>query len=194
MKFAGWFTGLLTPGTVRASKAIVTDSNKDITGLRNNTIAGRSQWLTNGPSSGQILAGSTLAVSAALHAGRTISLDQLAGSVCTLPPATGTGNKYRFRVGVLATSVSHKIQVTLADVMQGIILGVRTDSGNAVLGFAAAATSDTITLNRTTTGSVNLGEWVECEDVATGIWQVSGVLSATGAAFATPFSAAVSDT
>ena len=191
MKFAGWFTGLLTPGTVRASKAVVTNSTKDITGLRNNTITGRSQWLTQGPSSGEVAAGAALAVSAALHAGRTIRLETLAGSVCTLPAATGSGNRYRFRVGVLATSVSHIIKVTGTDIMQGLILGARTDSGNAVLGFACAADSDTITLNRTTTGSVNLGEFVECEDVAAGVWQVNGLLSATGAAFATPFSATV---
>jgi len=191
MNPARWFTGLLTAGTARALKALVTDANKDLTGLRNNTITGRNQWLTNGPSSGQILAGATLAVSAALHAGRTISLDQLAGSVCTLPAATGTGNKYRFRVGVLATSVSHKIQVTTTDVMRGIILCLDSDLATVnMFGFAAGATADTITLDRTNTGSVTLGEWVECEDVATGIWQVSGVLS--GAAPATPFSAAVS--
>jgi len=190
MKFAGWFSGLLTPGTVRASKAVVTDSNKDVTGLRNNTITGRSQWLTQGPSSGQILAGSTLAVSAALHAGRVISLNALAGSVCTLPAATGTGNRYRFRVGVLATSVSHIIKVTTTDIMQGIIHCLDSNLATVnMFGFATAVDSDTITLDRTNTGSVTLGEWVECEDVAAGIWQVSGVLS--GAAPATPFSAAV---
>lgn len=191
MKWANFFTGFgAVNGTVRASKAIVTDSNKDITGLRNNTITGRSQFLTQGPSSGQIAAGATLAVTAALHAGRTINLNTAAGSVCTLPAATGTGNKYRFRVGVLATSNSHIVKVTGTDVMQGMLLCL--DSNLAAVnmwGFATAADSDTITLDRTNTGSVSLGEWLECEDVATGVWQVSGVLS--GAAPATPFSAAV---
>lgn len=191
MKFASLFTGFgAVLGTVRASKALTADANKDITGLRNNTITGRSQWLTSGPSSGQVVAGATLAVTAALHAGRTISLAALAGSVATLPAATGTGNKFRFRVGVLATSNSHIVKVTGTDVMQGIVLCL--DSNLAAVnmwGFACAADSDTITLDRTNTGSVTLGEWIECEDVATGIWQVSGVLS--GAAPATPFSAAV---
>jgi hypothetical protein len=38
---------------------------------------------------------------------------------------------------------------------------------------------------------VNVGEWIEVEDVATATWAVKGMLTATGAAFATPFSAAV---
>jgi hypothetical protein len=81
--------------------------------------------------------------------------------------------------------------------MIGIINGSRVDSGNAVLGFAAAnsgtvaTNSDTITLNRTTTGSVSVGEWIDVEDVAANTWSVNGMLSATGAAFATPFTAAV---
>jgi len=93
---------------------------------------------------------------------------------------------------VLATSNSHIVKVANAsDTMEGIIFGTRVDSGNAVLGFAAGATADTITLNRTTTGSVSLGEEFEVECVADNKWQVRGTLSATGAAFATPFSATV---
>lgn len=116
-------------------------------------------------------------------------LDTLAGSVATLPAATGSTMRALFYVKTLATSVSHKIITSpLTDVFVGLIMGARTDSGNAVLGFAAASTDNTITLNRTTTGSVNKGEWVEVLDAASGIWQVRGMLSATGAAFATPFS------
>jgi hypothetical protein len=146
--------------------------------------------ITNG--SAGISAGSTLTATEELHGGKEILLDTLAGSVVTLPAATGTRQKYRFRVSVLATSNSHIVKVASAsDTMQGIVFGTRVDSGNATLGFAAAADSDTITLNRTTTGSVTLGEWLELEDVASGLWHVKGELSATGAAFATPFSAGV---
>lgn len=151
-----------------------------------------SKFSRNGTFAGPTLAGSTLTLTGA-DAGKTIGLDQLAGSVVTLPAAIGSGNKFRFYVAVLATSVSHKVQVANGtDVMTGTLFGARIDSGNAVLGFAAQATSDTITLNRTTTGSVTLGEWFEVEDVAAGVFNVRGFLTATGAAFATPFSAAVS--
>jgi hypothetical protein len=38
---------------------------------------------------------------------------------------------------------------------------------------------------------VSVGEWVELQDIAANTWFVRGMLSSTGAAFATPFSAAV---
>ncbi len=122
--------------------------------------------------------------------GLSINLDALAGSVVTLPAATGSGKSYRFIVTVLATSNSHIVKVANAtDTMQGIVY-MLDDTGAAVVGFAAGATSDTITLNRSTTGSVSLGEWLELEDIAAGKWQVRGFLSNTGAS-ATPFSATV---
>jgi hypothetical protein len=139
-----------------------------------------------------VAGGSTLSLTAALHGGKTILLDTATGSVITLPQATGTGNVYRFRVSVLATAASHIVKVANAtDVMVGLAFGSRIDSGNAVLGFAAGATDDTITLNRTTTGSVSKGEMIEVVDRATGIFDVKAFLTATGAAFATPFSATV---
>lgn len=139
-----------------------------------------------------IAAGATLALTEATHDGRTILLNALAGSVVTLPAATGSMAKFGFLVSVLATSNSHIVKVANAsDTMIGLISGTRVDSGNAVLGFAAQATSDTITLNRTTTGSVSPGEYFEVQDIAVNLWEVKGMLSATGAAFATPFSATV---
>lgn len=124
--------------------------------------------------------------------GKTFLLDALAGSVVTLPKAVGSGAKFKFLVSVLATSVSHKIQVRDGvDVMRGIIHTLDSDLATVnMFGFAAASTSDTITLDRTNTGSVTLGEWIEVEDYAAGFWHVRGQLS--GAAPATPFSAAVS--
>lgn len=148
-------------------------------------------WRRNFGASGFLAAGATRSLGP-LDNDKTTRLDTLAGSIVTLP-ATKAGLRYRFVVTLLATSNSHIVKVANAvDVMRGIVLGSRIDSGNAVLGFAAAVDSDTVTLNRTTTGSVSLGEWLEFECTAAGIWHVKGVLSATGAAFATPFSAAVS--
>jgi len=136
-----------------------------------------------------VAGGSTLTVSFDKHANKIINLDTATGSVVTLPTAAGTGVKFRFLVTVLATSNSHIVQAAGSDLMIGTIYGARTDSGNAVLGFSANGSSHkTITLNRTTTGSVNLGEWIEVEDIATNRWAVRGFLTATSAAFATPFS------
>lgn len=134
-----------------------------------------------------VAAGATKALTAANN-NQTVKLDTLAGSAVTLPAATGSGARFKFLVTVLATSNSHVISAAGVDVMIGMIAGARVDSSNAALIFAAQSTSNTITLNRTNTGSVTLGEWVDAEDVAAGIWEVTGSLTATGGAFATPFS------
>lgn len=137
-----------------------------------------------------IAAGGTLSVTEALHDGKTILLDTAAGSVCTLPAATGSGARFRFVVSVVATSNSHKIQVANAsDVMQGFALSAQ-DGGDTNVLFETASTSDTITLNRTTTGSTQKGEFFVLEDIGANLWTVWGVIAATGTE-ATPFSAAV---
>jgi hypothetical protein len=172
--------------------AIVIDNNGTPLIISRDDLAALQQ------SSREVAIGAALTVTKALHNGKTLLFDTLAGSVATLPAATGSGMNFRAVVSVLATSNSHKVQVANAsDYMVGIIEGTRVDTGNAVLGFAAAnsgtvgTNSDTITLNRSTTGSVSKGEWLEFEDIAANTWAVKGCLSATGAAFATPFSAAV---
>ena len=135
--------------------------------------------------------GSALSVTAEVHAGRVGNLDTAAGSTVTLPAAVGSGAKFKFRVSVLATSNNHIVKVANAvDVFQGIILAGGDTATTVLNHWATAASSDTITLNRTTTGSTQLGEWIEVEDVAPGIWQVFGVLEQTGTE-ATPFSATV---
>lgn len=142
---------------------------------------------------GVTAAGSTKTLTAADHGGRTILLDTAAGSVVTLPAASGSGVKFRFLVSVIATSNSHKVQVANAsDTMTGMVLAVSDDAGFPVKGYTADATAgaDTITLNRTTTGSTVKGEWILVEDYAANKWAVSGVIASTGTE-ATPFSAAV---
>lgn len=141
---------------------------------------------------GVIPAGATKTLSRAVDSGKTVKLDTLAGSVVVLPPALGDGTRFRFLVSVLATSNAHIVKVGNAvDVFRGILLCL--DSNLAAVnmwGFAAGATDDTVTLDRTNTGSVTLGEYFDVEDVAAGVWAVRGILS--GAAPATPFSATVS--
>jgi hypothetical protein len=137
-----------------------------------------------------VAAGATLSVTEALHDGKTILLDTLAGSVCTLPAATGSGARFKFVVGVKATSNSHIVKVTGNDIIQGAVLVVDTDTAGTVTGFATASDSDTITLNRSTSGSVTVGEWIELEDIAADTWSVRGVLTNTSNG-ATPFSAGV---
>lgn len=129
---------------------------------------------------------STLAVTADGYAGQTIVTTIAGAQTATLPPATGSGNIYRFFVNVTKTG-NLVIQVTTTDIMQG---GVAVSTDAAGVSILASATADTITMNGSTTGGLK-GSWVELQDVAAGTWRVGGFLVSTGAE-ATPFSAAVS--
>jgi hypothetical protein len=137
----------------------------------------------------------TLAVSTSItreaHDGKTILMSG-AGSArtFTLPAASGSGAKFKFRVGAVNTS-SYLIKVANAtDVMDGQIISLQ-DAADTLVGWETASTSDTITLNGTTTGGVSIGDWVELEDIASGQWAVTGITTSSGTE-ATPFSATVS--
>lgn len=153
------------------------------------TSANRFEYIPVGGAN--IAAGATLTATALLHAGRIINLDTAAGSVVTLPAATASGNVYKFRVSVLATSNSHIVKVANAsDTMEGAAMIADTDSAGAGYMFMAGSTADTITLNRSTTGSVTIGETIEVTDIATNKFLVKCYLSGTGTPL-TPFSATV---
>ena len=138
-----------------------------------------------------ISGGSTLSATEAAHDGKVVLLNSLTGSVVTLPAATGSGAKILFKVSVLATSNSHIVKVANAsDIIQGVILTVDTDTAGTVTGWASGASDDTITLNRSTSGSTMRGEWIELLDTLTNVWTVRGCLACTGSAV-TPFSATV---
>ncbi len=129
-------------------------------------------------------------LTAPLHAGRVILLSLLAGFTTTLPAARGSGDAYHFKVGIVRTSNSYIIAVaSSSDTMAGPVSMVDTDDDN-MEGFAASGTSDTITMNATTTGGVTIGDWIELVDVAANLWHVSGQLTGSGNLL-TPFSAAV---
>lgn len=128
----------------------------------------------------------TLDLNAGGHAGQTVVSNLAATQTITLPAATGSGNTYRVFVNITKTG-DLIIQVTDTDIMQGGV-AIATDIAGVVM--LASATSDTITMNGTTTGGVK-GSHVELQDVASGVWRVSGFLVSTGAE-ADPFSAAVS--
>ena len=132
----------------------------------------------------------TLAVTEAAHEGRTILLDQTAGCTATLPAATGSGARYRFVQSVVPTSNSNIIKVANGtDVFRGFAI-MAQDAGDTAAMFETASTSDTLTLNRSTTGGTQIGEQAEFQDIAAGFWSVVAHLAGTGTE-ATPFSATV---
>lgn len=121
--------------------------------------------------------------------GKTLLLDTLTGSVITLPPATGSGGRIRVFEKTAATSNSHIVKVANAnDVMAGN-MGVTLSTGVGT-NWPTVAASDTVTLNRTTTGGATNGGQMDFEDIAPNVWAVRGQVNGSGA-LATPFSATV---
>jgi len=132
----------------------------------------------------------------AAHAGRILLMGEVGGDASatfTLPAATGTGAEFKFIVSVVNTS-NYVIQVTGDDTIDGsvVVTNDSTAGGTAsLISWPTVAASDTITLNATTTGGVQIGDYVLLTDIATDQYTVSGLLNASGTE-ATPFSAAVS--
>lgn len=133
---------------------------------------------------------STLAVTSAAHAGRLVLLDRAAGIAVTLPAASGSGNKYKFMIKTTVTSNTTTISVDSASATMTGIAMVANDTDNSASLFETAADTDQVTMNGTTTGGIK-GATVELTDVATNLWLVNVIGSATGTE-ATPFAAAVS--
>lgn len=132
----------------------------------------------------------TLAVTAADHSGKLVTLNRAAGVTVTLPAATGSGNIYRFYVGTTVTSNANVIQVANAsDTMVGTVLNTLA-AGGTTFGESAGGTDDTISMNGTTTGGI-IGSYVELRDQATNVWFVSARLCGSGT-LASSLSAAVS--
>ena len=142
----------------------------------------------------------TDAITAAEHAGRTLVLNAADADstavTLTLPAATGTGNVYHFIIGIVSVmTAAYKIQVTGDDTIDGWIVAANDvanhASNNSINIWKTAATSDTITLDGTTTGGVSIGDWLCLTDIKAAQWALSGQLEQSGTE-ATPFSAAVS--
>lgn len=131
----------------------------------------------------------TLAVDPALHVDRWILLSRAAGIAVTLPPATGSGDRYFFMVYTTFTGAA-SIKVTGNDIMKGTAV-LFADVGDTVVGFGTAADSDTIDLFGTanSTGGI-AGEYIELIDVQADTWFVR-LVSDAGGTEATPFSASV---
>ncbi len=130
----------------------------------------------------------TLAVTAAAHAGKLVTLNRAAGITATLPAATGTGNPYFFQIGTTVTSNSTIIKVANGtDIIQGS--ASQTGATGAATRFVSGASDDTITLNGSTLGGF-IGDFVKVTDSAAGVFMVEVSTKITGSA-ATPFSATV---
>lgn len=129
----------------------------------------------------------TVSITDEAHVGQRVIFNRAAGVTATLPEATGSGNRYEF-IGAVDASGSQIIKVTGNDTMAGIAYLGNDSAG--VSCFYTADTSDTITLDGSTTGGLK-GWRVICDDIAADVWAVTVMSEASGTE-ATPFSATVS--
>ena len=142
------------------------------------------------------------------HGGRIISVGgSLAANVTlTLPTintsanssSSGPGNDpntannegvvYTIWVPTTIATSSLKIGTDGTDKFVGTILGVDTDSSNALVAYTAGASDDFINFNGTTTGGV-AGSWVQIVAIAANKYMVNGIALGSGTV-ATPFATA----
>jgi len=120
-------------------------------------------------------------------AGNTIVINAAAGLTVTLPASSGKGDVYEIFVGTTVTSNNYIIQVANStDILAGAVHLTTDIAGTSM---PTSTTSDTITMNGSTTGGLR-GSWLRFKDVASGFWALEGGIICTGTE-ATPFSAAV---
>ena len=104
----------------------------------------------------------------------------------TLPLATGTGVKMTIVNNIAQTQGSVVVAANgTTNTLNGKAYIVSSTEEAAICAFTSAS-SDKITMNKTTTGGLG-GDIVEAWDVATGVWLVNVTLNGNGAV-ATPFS------
>lgn len=135
--------------------------------------------------------GASLAITAAMS-GAPILLDTAAGSVATLPAATGSGNKYRFIVKTTATSNAHKIlAASVSDFINGLAFGENAGTAKAFASAAATNHSIQMPFAGTQPSGGFIGDFFEFHDIAANLWNCNGMYQA-GTTPTTPFSSATS--
>ncbi len=126
----------------------------------------------------------TTAVTIDDHDGRTILMGAAATEVsATLPAATGSGARFRFVIGA-NNSESYIIDAeTNPSVFVGTIMTAKTDDSPFPSATPWVATVGDafvkVDMNSTTTGG-NPGDWIELEDIDTGIYQITGCTTSSG--------------
>ncbi len=129
----------------------------------------------------------TLTLTPALHAGRTLLVAPTGGLAITPPAATGTGNRYRIVCTAAVSGGSLTLNAKLgaaSDVFTGWIQSYKATTFTP---YPTASNSNLITFNGTTTGGAAAGDWFEIEDIATNKWLITGYTIQSGT-IATMFS------
>lgn len=139
--------------------------------------------------SGRVVTVTTTPLTALLatHEGKTTVLSKADALAVTLPAASGSGARYRFVIGIAASGGSYSIATApTTDVFAGIALGT-DDDGVPANSWATASNSNKITMDGSTQGG-KVGDIVEIEDIAAGVWAITNMRLTQSGTEATPFS------
>ena len=169
-------------------------------------VTSKNGFITTGPAN-VVDADSSTSLTVASHAGRIVHNNAAGAVTYTLPAINANSDSAVAGPGADLNNLSNigatfeifasitktgdlVVQVANSnDVMVGSAKFIDDTSDNMV-GFETASTSDTITLNGTTTGGVTFSK-ITCTAISSTQWKVDVESGCTGTP-ATPFSAAVS--
>ncbi len=169
-------------------------------------VTSKNGFITTGPAN-VVDADSSTSLTVASHAGRIVHNNAAGAVTYTLPAINANSDSAVAGPGADLNNLSNigatfeifasitktgdfVVQVANAnDVMVGGAKFI-DDSSDNMVGFETASTSDTITLNGSTTGGVSFAK-VTCTAISSTQWKVDVESGCTGTP-ATPFSAAVS--
>lgn len=124
--------------------------------------------------------------------GNYTRLDTAAGSVATLPAATGTGNVYKLYISVATSSAADKVLTNpTTDTIIGTAQGENAGTAKVFVGNASTYHSIQMPFAGTQPSGGFIGDTIVCTDVASTIWKCD-VQYQAGTTPTTPYSASTS--
>ena len=169
-------------------------------------VTSKNGFITTGPAN-VVDADSSTSLTVASHAGRIVHNNAAGAVTYTLPAINANSDSAVAGPGADLNNLSNigatfeifasitktgSLIVQVANANDVMVGGAKfiDDTSDNMVGFETASTSDTITLNGTTTGGVTFSK-ITCTAISSTQWKVDVESGCTGSP-ATPFSAAVS--
>jgi len=169
-------------------------------------VTSKSGFITTGPAN-VVDADSATSLTVASHAGRIVHNNAAGAVTYTLPAINANSDSAVAGPGADPNNLSNigatfeifasitktgSLIVQVANANDVMVGGAKfiDDTSDNMVGFETASTSDTITLNGSTTGGVTFSK-ITCTAISSTQWKVDVESGCTGSP-ATPFSAAVS--
>lgn len=136
------------------------------------------------------VAATTLSLKRDVHDNRPVILSSTTGCAVSLPAATGTGAKFTVVLGVQLASGSVAVAANGTDTFTGYAIvedAGDTTAADATIFATTNGTTDTWT-SAATGGGGEIGDYIECTDISSGLWLVKAWQQAVLDSTATPFS------